>query len=266
MDLCTRNAAVIRELAGASAPIWAGAHRPLLRPLVTALDYHGPEGLGDARPPLPASGPEPGHAVEALIRHVMAAPGAVTVVALGPLTNLALALRLEPRLAGAIGRLVVMGGALRVPGNTTPHAEFNVFVDPHAAAIVLDAGLPLTLVPLDATRQVRLTPAGLAELAGRAPGSPVMRFAGDVVAPHMRGRPGREPGFVLHDPLALAIAVDPGVADTEPLDVSVVLDGEEAGRTVPRFGPGGAALAARKVDAGRVQALLGAALARLAGA
>ncbi len=186
------------------------------------------------------------------------------MVALGPLTNLALALRLEPRLAGAIGRLVVMGGALREPGNTTAHAEFNVFVDPHAAAIVFDAGLPLTLVPLDATRQARLTPSGLAELVGPAPGSAVMRFASDLVAPHMRQRPGREPGFFLHDPLALAIAIDPGVAATEPLDLSVVLDGEEAGRTVPRFGAGGRARAATKVDAGRLQALLGSALARLA--
>jgi inosine-uridine nucleoside N-ribohydrolase len=146
VDLTTRNALALLELAGRmDIPVARGCEGPLLVKNVDAADVHGSNGLGGIELPHPKSQPVVQHAVELIIEKVMDAPGEITLVAIGPLTNIALAFRREPRIAQSVREVVIMGGALRVPGNVTPGAEFNIFCDPHAAHIVFHAGWPIRL-------------------------------------------------------------------------------------------------------------------------
>jgi inosine-uridine nucleoside N-ribohydrolase len=205
-----------------------GAAAPLRRPLRTAEHYHGDDGLGDLDDwsptlELPAR-PEAWELIATTARrHV----GNLVVIALGPLTNLALTLdRAGDALRGA-RRLVVMGGAVDVPGNATPTSEFNIHVDPDAAARVLGAGLPVDLVPLDATRQARLDRARFeAGLAGCAPA-----FAARVAAMCARAFRSDQDRMVLHDPLAVGAAVDETLVTWEPARLEVGADGQT--RRVP---------------------------------
>ena len=152
-------------------------------------------------------------------------PGELVVVALGPLTNLAVALERDRRRLSRVARVVIMGGAVAVPGNVTPSAEFNFHVDPEAAAAVFRSGLPLELVPLDATQQVTLRRADLAAalVRGRAP---IARFIDDFTN-HLFtfGDQRGEEGFALHDPLAVGVALDPSLVELEPFHVDVEDEG-----------------------------------------
>src|ERR1700719_763169 len=141
----TSNALFTVELCGADVPVYSGAEAPLLRKLVIADWFHGADGLGDHGYKPTKRRAEPGHAVDALIRTVRENPG-IEMVTLGPLTNLAMALLREPKLAAAVKRCVVVGGAPCCEGNVTPAAEFNIWCDPEAARIVLRSGLPVELV------------------------------------------------------------------------------------------------------------------------
>ncbi len=148
------NARAVLELAGAAhIPVYQGCDRPLIQPSLLAPETHGNTGLGYASLPAPARPLAEGHAVDFLIETILASPGEITLVAVAPLTNVALALRREPRIAGLVREVIIMGGAIRHQGNTTPLAEFNIYVDPHAAHIVFHADMPITLVPLDVTYQ-----------------------------------------------------------------------------------------------------------------
>ncbi len=166
VDQATRNALRVRDLARrVDVPIHAGASAPLMFPLETATFVCGPDGLDGANLPSPASRAADAHAVDALVAIVRAAPaGSVTLCALGPLTNVALALRLAPDLAPRLGEIVIMGGAMAL-GNMTPAAEYNFYVDPHAAAIVLGAGVRTTLFGLHVTQQAVAAPHHLERLA-----------------------------------------------------------------------------------------------------
>lgn len=149
------NARRIRDLCGAfSVPVLAGCPRPLLRAPVTAGAIHGETGLDGCDLPNPTGAPDPRHAVDFIRDTVRVRPGEVTLVAVGPLTNLAVALVQRPELASEVRRIVIMGGAAG-SGNATPHAEFNFFADPHAARIVFESGAPIAMYGLDITRQVR---------------------------------------------------------------------------------------------------------------
>jgi inosine-uridine nucleoside N-ribohydrolase len=206
-----------------------GAAEPLGRPLVTAEHYHGGDGLGDVdgwpEPPDDAGRPD----ATALIVETEARRGAaLTLVALGPLTNVARALEADPGCVRGVGRVVVMGGAVDVPGNVTPRAEFNLHVDPLAAARVFDAGLPLDLVPLDATRQARLRRADLEAALARTRGPLADRVLA-FTAHAFRADDTR--GIALHDPLAMAVAIDPDLVGWEPVRVAIGPDGET--RRVP---------------------------------
>ncbi|MCU1243755.1 MAG: Inosine/uridine-preferring nucleoside hydrolase [Candidatus Acidoferrum typicum] len=141
----TSNALFTVELCGANVPVYSGAEAPLLRKLVIADWFHGADGLGDHGYKPAKRRAEPGHAVDALIQTVRDNPG-IEIVTLGPLTNLAMALLREPKLAASVKRCVVMGGAPCCVGNVTPAAEFNLWVDPEAARIVFRSGLPLEMV------------------------------------------------------------------------------------------------------------------------
>lgn len=149
------NALYTIELAGgpAKVPVHPGCAQPLMRPWFGAEEYHGTDGMGDAGHPRASQRPEPRHAVDLIVDSVVAAPGEITLVAIGPLTNIAMAVRREPEIAGRVRHLYVMGGTNNGIGNVTPAAEFNFYVDPEAAQIVLGAGFPLTLVDWTLTRR-----------------------------------------------------------------------------------------------------------------
>ncbi len=228
------NALAVAELGGRpDLTVAAGCDRPLLRPPVTAHDTHGAAGLGYARLPQSAAQVVDEHAVDLLIREIMAAPGEVTLVAVGPLTNVALALRKEPRLARAVRECIFMGGAFRAEGNITPLAEFNVYADPHAAQIVLSSGMPLTIMPWDITRDVRLTLADVERLLAR--GGPIPRFIAEATRYYIEFHQ-REFGWAgcsINDPAALALAWWPDLAQMRDLYVEVELASElTLGKTV----------------------------------
>lgn len=212
-----------------------GAGAPLARPLVTAAYYHGDDGLGDTRDwPVPPLATHAGHAVDLMLAAARRHGPRLTVIALGPLTNVALAVGADAEAVRCIGRLVVMGGAVDVPGNITPSAEFNVHVDPEAAARVLDAGLPIDLVPLDATRQAVLPRARLDAALAARPGPVADRIAA-FTRRAFRVDAGRgTSGMTLHDPLAVGVAVQPEtVVDWQPARIAVGAGGETRRRPGP---------------------------------
>lgn len=247
VGVATRNALRILDLLRPTPrPILAqGASEPLKRPLQTASEVHGDDGLGgatalreaDGRPryPDPPIGPDRTDAPELLGEMAERFAARLTIITLGPLTNLALALRSHGPLLRKVGQVVAMGGALRVPGNVTPVAEFNIWVDPEAAAEVLQAGLPLRLVGLDVTHQVRLAARDLPP-----PGDAVARFIRDITGQTLAWSQAVEGGGMpLHDPLAVAAAADPTLCTWEALPVRVETRGElTTGMTVADLRPG----------------------------
>jgi inosine-uridine nucleoside N-ribohydrolase len=205
----------------------AGAASPLARALTTATRYHGEDGLGDlpdwpAVEPLGDSPDAVAVILEALRRHGRE----LTIVALGPLTNLALALKADAPTVGRVGRVVAMGGAVDVPGNVTPTAEFNMNVDPEALHRVLAAGLPLDLVPLDATRQAVLPRAGMRATLARSPGVLAARIQAFSERGFRISHSDGADGMALHDPLALAAAVDPSLVKWEAVRIAAGANGE----------------------------------------
>jgi inosine-uridine nucleoside N-ribohydrolase len=239
VDFTTANVHRILAVGAPSARLRVarGAAAPLRGPLVTAAEFHGDDGLGGVsllrdsggRPLYPAPEPRgtPGgiDGPDLLLETADRFAGELVVVALGPLTNLAVALERDCRRLSRVARIVIMGGAISVPGNVTPSAEFNFHVDPEAAAALFRAGLPLELVPLDATRQVTLRRADLARALARGR-APVARFIDDF-ANHLFtfGDQRGEDGFALHDPLAVGVALDPSLVELELLHVDVEDEG-----------------------------------------
>jgi purine nucleosidase len=176
------------------------------------------------------------HAIDFLIEKILAAPGEITLVAIGPLTNVALAIRQEPRIVQALKEIVIMGGALRSEGNTTALAEFNTYVDPHAAHIVYHAGIPTTLVPLDVTYKCILTPGDVKRL--RYTDSPITAFVADATRFYMEFHDEFQKieGCVINDPLALALTFAPELCTYQELPVDVDLSGGiSMGKTVADF-------------------------------
>ncbi|NGO54701.1 nucleoside hydrolase [Allomesorhizobium camelthorni] len=166
----TADCLKLLELAGRTdIPVFAGCPRPVLRGLVTAEHVHGPTGLDGPDLPEPTTTISPVHGVDFIVRTLREAElGAITICSLSPLTNLAMALVQAPDIAPRISEIVAMAGAYFEVGNITPTAEFNVYVDPEAARIVLEAGIPTTLLPLDVTHKMLSTPARLAAMRALA--------------------------------------------------------------------------------------------------
>lgn len=209
------NARAICELAGRrDIAIHAGCARPITRAPVTAAHVHGAGGLGGLVLPPPSLALRPAHGVDVTIDLLRREPpGSVAWCALGPLTDVAMALIKAPDIAGRVGELVLMGGASRALGNVTPAAEFNIHADPHAARVVFDSGIPITMVPLDATHQVRSTPERIARV--RALGTPVAAAVAELLAPV-----GTQPG-ALHDPCVIAYLLAPGLFAGDRVSVAV---------------------------------------------
>ena len=229
VDLASTNALRLLALRRPSpSPLVAvGASSPLARPLTTATRYHGEDGLGDlADWPAVASLPTSPDAASVIVDAARRHGRELTLVALGPLTNVALALKADAESVGRIGRLVVMGGAVDVPGNVTPTAEFNMHVDPEAAHRVLAAGLPLELVPLDATRQAVLPRAGLRAALAQSPGPVAGRIQAFSERAFRIGHADGEQGMALHDPLAVGVAFDPSLVKWEAVRLAIGPDGE----------------------------------------
>ncbi len=231
LDTVTANALSVLELAGRpDVPVVPGSARPLLRATLDAREVHGEGGLGAARLPAAQAAPAGGHAVDYLIETIGAAPGEITLIATGPLTNIALAVRREPRLTGWVRDFVIMGGSA-ARGNVTPAAEFNIAADPEAAAIVFEAGWQVTMVGLDVTLQARATPDVQDRMRGLG------RLGADLLLPGLlgyRGEPAQgDPaagGPPVHDVCALALVAEPGLFGCDPARVDV----ETAGRWTDR--------------------------------
>lgn len=206
-----RNALYTVELCGETTPVHAGAAEPLRRPLQSAEFFHGEDGLGDQGYPPPRSSAASDDAAGAIVETARSHPG-LTVVTLGPLTNIALALEADPNLAGNVGRLVIMGGAPLTVGNMTPAAEFNVWVDPEAAARVIDAGIPTELVGWELCRGEAIL--SLDDMATvKDFGTPIADFSIDCNATAVEAnfRQSGARGLGLPDPVAMAVALRPGI-------------------------------------------------------
>jgi purine nucleosidase len=213
LELGVRNALYVVEQCGADVPVFAGAERPLVVPLETGQHVHGRDGMGDIGLPLTGRSPTGADAVGALIEASHRHAGELELVTLGPLTNIALALRCDATLPSRIKRCVVMGAAADHLGNQTPVAEFNMWVDPHAVAIVLSSDLPLELVGWDVSRTYAVLDRDEAA-ALRAVGTPLAAMCVDIqrVLVGFCHNQTKLSGFDLPDPIAMAYAIDPAIA------------------------------------------------------
>jgi purine nucleosidase len=233
LDVAVANALRMVEIAGRTEiPVAAGANAPLMRRLVTATNVHGENGLGGVVFPEPRIKPIAVPAAEFICQTVRKYPGDVTLIPIGPLTNIATALRLDSELAGAVRGIVLMGGSLS-GGNITPAAEFNIYVDPEAARIVFQSGIPIRMVGLDATRQTSLTEEHVRTLeAGKNRSSQAAGQIGRNAIKRVR-----EQNFLtgphMHDSLAVAAVIDPSIVTFKDYYVDVETSGElTAGETV----------------------------------
>lgn len=233
VDKTAYNALRVCSLAGIhSVPIAKGMAQPLVRELVTAPSIHGSSGLDGPSLPEPTISLAPLHAVDLLIELLLASEGDLTLVATGPLTNIATAMRREPAIVPKIQQIVLLGGSIGL-GNWTPAAEFNIYVDPEAAHIVFTCGRPVTMIGLDVTHTVLATPEIRARV--RALETPVAHLVDDLLG--FFAETYREVfGFAappLHDPCAVAHVVDPTLLRAQPMRVDIELRGElTTGRTV----------------------------------
>jgi inosine-uridine nucleoside N-ribohydrolase len=233
LELTLPNALRLMEIVGRTdIPVAAGASVPLVRRLITAKYVHGNNGLGGVDFPAPKIKPAADTATQLISRLVRSNPGQITIVAVGPLTNIATLLRADPEIAGMIPGIIIMGGSLS-GGNITPAAEFNLYVDPEAARIVFDAGIPLTMVGLDVTEKILLREEHV-EALERAK-NPVSQAAGKIMrATLTRARQGIDATVIaMHDPLTVASLIDPKLLGLKDYYVEVETEGElTAGMTV----------------------------------
>ena len=237
LELTLPNALRMVEVAARTdIPVAAGASSPLVRRLVTATYAHGENGLGGAVFPQPTAKPVADRAPEFIRRTVRKYPGEVTLITIGPLTNIGLALRQDPELAAMVRGLVMMGGSLS-GGNVTPAAEFNIYVDPEAARIVFQSGIPITMVGLDVTRKTTLTEEHVRALeAARNPVSQAAAKIGRNVLEHNRQR-GFLVGPNMHDPLAVASFINPRLVTLQDYYVDVETAGELTAGTTLGYSP-----------------------------
>ena len=225
LEKATRNALSVLELCHAShIPVASGSVLPLVQPLLASALVHGESGIGNSQLPEPQTKPVSKHAVDYLIERVLAEPGEISIFPIGPLTNIAMAIRKEPRFANAVKELVIMGGAILEHGNITPQAEFNIYVDPHAAHIVFHSGIPITLIPLDVTHKCLLKQEHVDRLM--MTDSPISRFIRDAMEVYLEASfaLGYE-GSSLHDPLTLSTIIAPELLTLKEYYVDVDISG-----------------------------------------
>lgn len=239
LALTYRNARQVVELSGrgAEVPVYAGCAGPIFRPLETAEYVHGATGLNGVELPEPSQPPQDEHAIDAIVRLVRARPeGTVTLCPIGPLTNVALAFAKAPDIVPRLKGVVLMGGAIGL-GNVTPAAEFNIYVDPHAAAAVFGSGAPITMLGLDVTHKALVTQERLERFGamGTAVGD-ACRGMLDFFNRFDRARYGFE-GGPLHDPCVIAYLLRPELFSGRDCRVEVETEGRSAGRTNVHWWP-----------------------------
>ncbi len=223
-DNCLR---LVELAARPGVPVYAGAARPMVRPPITAEYVHGPSGIDGADLPPPSRSLHAGYAPEVIVETVMGAEDdSVTLCTLGPLTNVALAMRREPAVAARAAGLVMMGGGFFEGGNTTPAAEFNILSDPHAADIVFRSGIDIVMMPLDVTHKARTTPDQMAKL--EAVDGPVAEAVVGMLSFYDRWdkRKYDTPGGPLHDPCVIAYLLAPGLFTGKRVHVAVETSSE----------------------------------------
>ncbi len=231
-SIATRNAQRLVEMTGQSVPVAAGAIKPLVRPPAPAADFvHGKEGFGNVKPEKPAGNPDNRHASKLINEIVNEHPGEVIICALGPLTNLALALKENDELASKVKSVIVMGGAVACSGNVSEYAEANIWGDPDAAGAVFSAAWDVTMVGLDVTERVRCTPEDFVSIAAHSPRiggflSQAADFYFDFHVPKTKER-----CCFMHDPSAIFAVTDRELFEFENMPLDVVTKGKEMGRT-----------------------------------
>jgi inosine-uridine nucleoside N-ribohydrolase len=229
----TRNALHLTELAGINIPVAEGAATPLtITPNPHADFVHGVEGFGDYPPQTPNRDKDPRSAAEYLCEVTRQNPGEITICAVGPLTNLALALQHDPEIAKNAKNVVIMGGAVEAPGNVNEFAEANIWNDPHAAQLVFDADWDVTLVGLDVTHSVSCNMADFNEVSKHSP--EIGKFLEQVSAYYIKfytENVGVD-GCYLHDPAAVIAITDPEFFEVKELPLNTILEGEQVGNTV----------------------------------
>ena len=236
VEVAAQNALRLVELEGhGHIPVAQGAGVPLsIPPRSRGKMVHGDDGMGNTNPPPPKGKLVGRPAAQFIVERVLAHPGEITLVPVGPLTNIALAVRLEPRIVSLVKEVVIMGGAATVPGNASPVAEANIHNDPQAAAIVFSAGWPLTMVGLDVTTKTIMTKEYLANLSRAS--NKATELIGRI-APFYQAffdkNYGMGGSIHTHDPSAIAGLIDRGLFRSERLPVFVETEGHCAGQTVP---------------------------------
>ncbi|MEA2024143.1 MAG: nucleoside hydrolase [Actinomycetota bacterium] len=233
--LVTTNALKLCELAGRTdVPVFIGAHRPMKRELFTAEYVHGPTGIDGTDLPDPVTTAEARHAVDFIIDTCLAAgTDGITLCPVGPLTNIASAIAKEPDIAPKIREIVLMGGGFFEGGNTTPVAEFNIYVDPDAAALVFSSGVPITMFPLDVTHKALVLPEDLDRV--RAIDTPVGEAVAGMLGYYERHDIDKYgiAGAPLHDPCVIAYLIDPELFSGKACRVDVEIESElTVGQTV----------------------------------
>jgi len=234
VEMGVQNALYTAELCGKSIPVHAGAALPLVRPFATAQHVHGADGMGDIGLPLKGRTATSNDAIRAMIEAFRKEPGELELVALGPLTNLALAIRIEPQFASWVKRCVIMGGTGVLPGNATPLSEFNWWIDPESVHIVLESGMKVEMVGWDVSLADSVIDTDLAEELRNL--GPLGQFSIDIqkaLRRFIQEVTGRT-GFDWPDPIAMAVTLEPDIATSEAhlrVEVSLGL-GHERGQTI----------------------------------
>ena len=234
VEVATRNALRLVEMAGIDCPVAEGAEKPLAMPLKPpAYFVHGGEGFGDVPKSRPKGQPDMRTAARFIVNTINEHPGEIELCPVGPLTNIALALRLDPSITEKVAHVTIMGGAVEKRGNVTRWAEANIWNDPHAAAEVLAADWPMTLIGLDVTEQSTCTPADFEALAAASPD--IGGFLNDAVQFYFDWHKTKEEmpdGCYLHDPSAVLAVADPSLFGGPQCPVRVETEGPKFGRTV----------------------------------
>lgn len=235
VEQATINALRAVEMSKQKAEVYKGMALPLVRPYQDATDTHGKDGLGETFLPPPKQRPENEHAVDFILRKVNEEPNAITLLALGPLTNIAKALQKDPATMQKVRRIVLMGGSARYHGNCSPVAEYNFWADPHAAKIVFASGIEITMVGLDVTHRIVLTP-HLREVVHQLE-TPLSQYVYDITQFYVdfHWRQEKTIGCVINDPLAVAVLVQPELVTTQPAFVEIETEGVAVGQSVVDF-------------------------------
>lgn len=231
----TRNTLAVLEKVGKFVPVYEGAAETFVRgeSKHSAKHVHGEDGLGNALEKNPITQATAGFAPDFIIEQVKNRPYEIAIIAVGPLTNLALAIKKAPEIIPLVKEIVIMGGAVKVPGNVTAYGEANIVADPEAADYVFASGLPVTLVGLDVTMQTLLPKSALDKW--RTNGQETGQFLADMTDFYMDFYEKTSPsigGCALHDPLAVGVLIDPSFVKTEVMNIKVVTEGEAMGETI----------------------------------